>query len=72
MQYDPQILQELFQIINSPAGQQLIAILQKNGGDDLQNAIHKAETGNYSDAKKAISSLLNNPEAKKLLEQLGR
>ena len=31
MQYDPQTMQELFRIINSPAGQQLITMLQKTG-----------------------------------------
>jgi len=72
MQYDPQTMQELLRIISSPAGQQLIAMLQKNGGDDLQNAIQQAANGNFSDARKTVSSLLNDPDARKLLEQLGR
>lgn len=72
MQYDPQTLQELFRIINSPAGRQLITMLQENGGSDLQNAVNKAEQGNYDDAKKEISSLLNDPQIKNLLKQLGR
>ena len=72
MQYDPQTMQELFRIINSPAGQQLITMLQKTGGNDLQNAIGKAAGGDFEEARKAVSALLKDPEAKKLLEQLGR
>lgn len=72
MQYDPQTMQELFRIINSPAGQQLIAILQKSGGSNLQNALSKAAGGDFEEARKAVSALLEDPEAQKLLEQIGR
>lgn len=72
MQNNPQAKQELFRLASSPAGRQLIAMLQNSGGTDLQKAMEKAASGDYTEAKKAISSLLDNPEAKKLLEQLGR
>ena len=72
MQYDPQTVQELYRMFNSPAGQQLIAALQKNGGDDLEKAVSNAKLGNYDNAKKTIDSLINDPDIKKLLEQLGR
>lgn len=71
MQYDPQLMQELFRIMNSPAGRQLITTLQEHGGNDLQNAIHNAARGDYHEAKKMISSLLEDPETKALIEQLG-
>ena len=72
MQLDPQTMKNLLQIMNTPAGQQLIAMLQKNGGKQLESALKNAEHGNYLDAQNEINSLLANPEAKKLLEQLGR
>lgn len=70
MQQNPDMAQ-LLQLAQSPAGQQLIAMLQAQGGSDLQNAIAKASAGDYTQAKKAISALLETEEAKKLLQQLG-
>lgn len=64
--------QELLQMAKSPAGQQLISMLQQKGGDELRQAVSKAATGDYTQAKQAISALMENPEVKKLLEQLGR
>jgi len=71
MQNNPRAMQELFQIISSPTGQQLIAHLKKSGGNDLESAIAKAAEGKFDDAKKIISTLLEDPEAKKLWKQLG-
>lgn len=65
-------MQEAMRLARSPSGQQLLALLQKNGGTDLNTAMEQAAAGNYEQAKKALSSLLADPEVKKLLEQLGR
>lgn len=65
-------MQEAMKIAATPAGQELIKLLQQNGGDELRQAMAKASAGDYTQAKQAITSLLNSPEAKKLLEQLGR
>ena len=67
----PNDFSELLQLAQSPAGQQLIALLQKNGGDTLQSAISKASAGDYTQAQKTISKLLDTPEARQLLQQLG-
>lgn len=61
---------ELMQMAQSPAGQQLLHILQQNGGKELQQAMAKAALGDFAQAKKALSSLLNDPQARKLLEEL--
>ena len=65
-------IQEIMRLANSPAGQQLIRLLQKNGGEELKAAISKASGGDYIQAKQAISGLMDSPEVKQLLEQLGR
>lgn len=65
-------MQEAKRIAATPAGQELIKLLQKQGGTDLKQAMDRAAAGDYSAAQKALSSLLQNPEAKKLLDQLGR
>lgn len=65
-------IQEAMRLAKSPAGQQLLQMLQQNGGDELRQAIAKASAGDYAQAKQTITALLDTPEAKKLLEQLGR
>lgn len=67
MQYD---LSELMRLAQSPAGQQLIALLQQNGGNHLQTAVEKAGSGDFGQAKQILSSLLSDPEAQALLKQL--
>lgn len=65
-------METIMQLAKSPAGQQLISLLQQTGGEELRQAMAKASAGDYTQAKQAITALMNNPEAKKLLEQLGR
>lgn len=65
-------MSELMRLAQSPAGQQLLSMLQQNAGTELQSAMAKAAAGDYSQAQKTISAFLSSPEAKKLLEQLGR
>lgn len=67
MEYD---MSRLLRLAQSPAGQQLMALLQKQGGTDLENALSQASQGNYRQAKDSLSSLLSGQEAKKLLKQL--
>lgn len=69
MQQTPDFSQ-LLKLAQSPAGQQLLSMLQQSGGAELQNAISKASTGDYSDAKKTLSSLLSTPEAQALLKKM--
>ena len=65
-------MQEIMKITSTPAGQQLIAALQRQGGSNLQAALQKASTGDYSDARNALGALMDNPEIKALMQQLGR
>ena len=65
-------IQEAKRIAATPTGRELIRLLQKQGGTDLQQAMERAAAGDYSGAQKALSVLLQDPETKKLLEQLGR
>lgn len=62
---------ELERIAQSQAGQKLLTHLQRSGGDELQKAMEQAAKGDFSQAKKQISTLLDSPEAKKLLKELG-
>ena len=63
-------MSELLKIAQSPAGQQLMALLQKSSGNSLQNAVTQASAGDYESAKKMLAPLLDSPEVKALLKQL--
>ena len=70
MQNQPS-MQEMLRMAASPAGKQLIALMQQKGGEDLQKAMKLAATGDYVQAKKAMESVLSDPQAQKLLKELG-
>lgn len=65
-------MQEVLRMAASPAGQQLIAMLRQQGGDDFQKAMASAATGDYTQAKHAIEALMADPKAQQLLKDLGR
>ena len=58
-------------LAQSPAGQQLIALLQQKDNGQIHQAMQKAADGDYSQASQILSSLLSNPETMRLLSQLG-
>lgn len=58
-------------IAQSEAGQKLIALLQRSGGAQLQNAMQQASVGNYDQVQNTLSALMSSPEAQELLKQLG-
>lgn len=72
MQNDSPSMQDILRMAQSPAGQQLIRLLQQSGGNNLQQAMDKAAQGDYAQAKELLSTLMQDPQAKKLMEQLGR
>lgn len=67
MQYD---MSELKRLAQSPAGRQLMELLQKNGGKELQGAVSQASAGNFDQAKQMLSSLLGSSEVQRLLKQM--
>ena len=63
---------DAMRLASTPAGRQLMALLQQTGGTDLKSAMAEAASGNYDKAKQLLSVLMENPEAKALLDRLGR
>lgn len=73
MDYLPDASMDMSQIMRmaqSPAGKKLIAMLQSNNSDAMQQAMKRAAEGDYSQAKQEIEKILSTPEANRLLEQL--
>ncbi len=63
-------MSDLMRLAQSPAGQQLLAMLQNSNSGALENAVKQASAGNMTEAKNALSSLLSSPEAQALLQQM--
>lgn len=64
-------MQEVMRLAESPAGRQLLAMLQRADSDRVQQAADMAAAGDYAQAAKALQSMLSSPEAQALLKQLG-
>ena len=63
-------LQEAMKLAQSDTGRQLYALLQKTQGQQLQSAMEQASSGNYDAAKKALDSMLSDPQARELLKKM--
>lgn len=61
----------IMQFASTPAGRQLIAILQQSDKTAMNAAMEQAKKGNYSQAKEVLSPLLASEEVQKLLKQMG-
>lgn len=58
-------------LAQSPAGQQLIALLKQRDSGQIDTAMQKAADGDYAQASQILSRLLSDPQAMQLLSQLG-
>ena len=67
----PFSMEQAMAFAGTPAGRQLISILQQKGGADVQNAKTLAEAGNTEEAIKALSGLLSDPQIQELLKKFG-
>lgn len=70
-EYTPDPVQQARKLAQNPAAQQLIKLLQTNGGQELRAALEQAAAGDYTNAQQAISALMQDPQAQRLLERLG-
>ena len=64
-------VQEIMRLAKTPAGQQLIALLQQADPTALRSAAEQASGGNMQQAKSTLEPLLKSPEIQKLIAQLG-
>lgn len=71
MRNDQDAIREAMRLAHTPAGKQLIQILQNSKDPNLQKAMSSAAAGDHGAAKQALSAILSNPEAQKLLQQMG-
>lgn len=66
-------MEEAMKMANSPAAQQLIAMLKHTNGAQLQKAMELASAGDMKSASRIINDVLaGSSQAQKLAEELGR
>lgn len=58
-------------MLQTPAGKQLLTLLQSADSAKLQSAAQHAAGGNMEDARQALAPLLASPQIQALLKQLG-
>lgn len=64
-------MEDIMQLLRSPAGQQLAKLLQSSDDPALQKAKQLSASGNMDAAKQALTQMAANEEIQKLLSQLG-
>ena len=64
-------MQEIMRLAKSPAGQQLLAMLQRSDSGQVQQAADLAAAGQYNQAAQALQGILSSPEAQALIKELG-
>ena len=45
-------------------------LVQQHGGQEFGDAMHRAEEGDYSDAKEMIAQVMATPEAQELIRRI--
>ena len=63
---------EILRLAQTDAGRQLIALVQKQGGQRLNSAMQQASEGDYRQLQQTVREFLRTPEAKALAEKLRR
>ncbi|MBR5572485.1 MAG: hypothetical protein IKV99_07590 [Oscillospiraceae bacterium] len=69
MNLTPQALEKLSQ---SPDGQALMAILQKNNANAFHHATEAGKNGNYAEMTALIKNVMGTAEGRALLQRLAR
>lgn len=64
-------MEDMARLAQTPAGQQLMALLQQQNGDRMQQALMLAQRGDQKALADTLRPLLDSPDIQKLLRQLG-
>ena len=64
-------MQDAARLASSPAGQQLIALLQQSDSREVNKAMEYALRGDLASAQQALRQIVASEEVKALLKQLG-
>lgn len=63
-------MQDALRMAQSPAGQQLLAMLRSGDSGQLQQVMDLAKAGDLANASASLQSILSSEQAKQLLKQM--
>ena len=69
--FDPNSLQQAMRMANTPAGKQLMGLLQQADPAAMQQAIKQASAGDFSQVAKTLAPLMASEDIRSLLKQMG-
>ena len=64
-------MEDMARLAQTPAGQQLLSLLQQQDSSRMQQAMTQAKKGDYAALSNTLRPLLESPENRALLQQLG-
>ena len=64
-------MEQAMAFASSPAGKQLLSLIQQKGGSEVLQAQAHAASGDMDKAKDALSSLLSDPQIQAIIRQMG-
>lgn len=63
-------MQDIMRLASSPAGKQLISLLQQADPETLRKAKAQASSGDYSQISQTLAPLLESEDVKKIMQQM--
>lgn len=71
MNHDSSIpMEDAIKLASTPQGQAILAQLQQQHGEKLEQAMQQAQTGDFEQVKRTLSDFLASPEGQSILKQL--
>lgn len=64
--------QQIQRVLGTKEGQQLLALLNRDGGAALRQAAAAVKSGDYARAKQVMEPVMQTPEAAKLVDRINR
>lgn len=64
-------IQEAMRLANSPAGKQLLQLLQSSNADAVNRVMTLASAGDVEGAKTVLNQMMQDPKANALLNRMG-
>ena len=72
MQSNEHAMQEALRLAQTDAGKQLVELLRKGNRQQLQQVLDSATRGDMAQARQKLDQLLQDPQARQLIDRLGK
>lgn len=67
---DQNAIEQAMKLAASPAGKQLLAMLQSSNSETVQKAQQQAAQGDFTQAKNTLADILRSPEVQKIIQEM--